>query len=77
MAVPELEAMIKESIPGASLLVLDFTECDYVSSAGLRVLLTTFKSTKKDGKRMVLTNVGEGFMDVLETTCLDAVFDIE
>lgn len=77
LAVPELEAMINDSVPETDLLVLDFTECDYVSSAGLRVLLNTFKATKKEGKRMVLTNVGTGFMDVLQTTCLDAVFEME
>jgi anti-sigma B factor antagonist len=77
LAVPELEAMINDSVPETDLLVLDFTECDYVSSAGLRVLLNTFKATKKEGKRMVLTNVGPGFMDVLQTTCLDAVFEME
>ena len=76
LAAPELEAMINDSVPGANSLVLDFTECDYVSSAGIRVLLATFKSMKAEGKSMVLTNVGENFMEVLENTCIDAVFDI-
>ena len=76
LGAPELEAMINDSVPDAESLVLDFTECDYVSSAGIRVLLATFKSMKAEGKSMTLTNVGEVFMEVLENTCLDAVFDI-
>ncbi len=76
VTAPELEAVINESISGAGSLTFDFTECDYVSSAGLRVLLATFKELKAEGKSMVLTHVGENFMEVLENTCLDAVFDI-
>ncbi len=57
-------------------LTLDFTGCDYVSSAGLRVLLATFKLMKAAGGTMKLSNVGENFMDVLQNTGLDAVFDI-
>ncbi|MBR4718774.1 MAG: STAS domain-containing protein [Lachnospiraceae bacterium] len=76
LAAPELEAMINDSVKDAASLVLDFAECDYVSSAGIRVLLATFKSMKADGKSMALVHVGENFMEVLENTCLDAVFDI-
>ena len=57
-------------------LTLDFTECDYVSSAGLRVLLATFKQMKAAKGSMSLANVGENFRDVLENTGLDAVFGI-
>ena len=58
-------------------LTLDFAECDYVSSAGLRVLLTTFKQMKAAKGSMVLANVGENFMEVLQNTGLDAVFDMQ
>ena len=57
-------------------LTLDFKECDYVSSAGLRVLLATFKQMKAAKGTMALANVGENFRDVLENTGLDAVFGI-
>ena len=57
--------------------MLDFTDCDYVSSAGIRVLLSTFKTLKQKKASMKLINVGENFKDVLESTCLDSVFDIE
>ena len=74
---PELSALLDSELDGVDSLTLDFTECDYVSSAGLRVLLGTFKQMKAAGGDMRLTNVGEGFMDVLENTGLDAVFDIQ
>ena len=58
-------------------LTMDFSECDYVSSAGLRVLLGTFKQMKAENGNMRLTNVGENFMEVLENTGLDTVFDVQ
>ena len=57
-------------------LTLDFKECDYVSSAGLRVLLATFKKMKAEKGSMQLSNVGENFLDVLKNTGLNAVFGI-
>ena len=57
-------------------LTLDFAECDYVSSAGIRQLLSAFKRIKAAKGRMQLSHVGENFTDVLENTGLDAVFDI-
>ena len=77
LTAPELSALLEKELPGVQDLTLDFAECDYVSSAGLRVLLATFKQLKASGGSMVLTNVGENFMDVLQNTGLDAVFDIQ
>lgn len=74
---PELSAAIGAQIDNITDLVLDFTDCDYVSSAGIRVLLSTFKTLKQKKASMKLINVGENFKDVLESTCLDSVFDIE
>ena len=54
LTAPELETFINEALPGANSLTMDFTECDYVSSAGLRVLLGTFKGLKAEGKSMVI-----------------------
>ena len=76
LTAPELSNTLEAELPGIQLLVLDFAECDYVSSAGLRVLLATFKQLKAAGGKMQLANVGENFTEVLENTGLDAVFDI-
>ena len=76
LTAPELADLLDKELGGVHSLTLDFAECDYVSSAGLRVLLATFKQLKAAGGSMILTHVGENFMDVLQNTGLDAVFDI-
>ena len=76
MTAPELSALLNKELGGVQALTLDFKECDYVSSAGLRVLLATFKQMKAAKGSMSLANVGENFRDVLENTGLDAVFGI-
>ncbi len=63
----QLETEIKNSIDGITRLELDFTEVDYVSSAGLRVLLATQKTMQKQGE-LVLKNVTDAVMEVLEIT---------
>lgn len=76
LTAPELSALLEKELPGVQSLVLDFSECDYVSSAGIRVLLATFKQLKAAKGHMCLRHVGENFTDVLENTGLDAVFDM-
>lgn len=76
LSAPELENLLEKELPEVKLLTLDFSDCDYVSSAGIRVLLATFKQLKAEQGTMQLVNVGEYFMEVLEKTGLDAVFDI-
>ena len=76
LTAPELSALLAQELGDVKALTLDFTECDYVSSAGLRVLLATFKQMKAAKGSMSLANVGENFRDVLENTGLDAVFGI-
>ena len=76
LTAPELTALLEKELGGVQALTLDFAECDYVSSAGLRVLLATFKQMKAAKGSMGLANVGENFKDVLENTGLDAVFGI-
>ena len=62
---PELERFLNENYSGVSELTFDCEKLVYVSSAGLRVLLTAHK--KKRGA-MKLTNVSELVMEVLEMT---------
>ena len=76
LTAPELSALLDKELGGVKNLILDFAECDYVSSAGLRVLLATFKQMKVAKGGMELTNVGENFKDVLQNTGLDAVFGV-
>ena len=73
---PELDAALKEALPGVKELVLDFSAMDYISSAGLRVLLSTQMLMSKQGS-MVLTGVNEGVMEVFEITGFSGILTIE
>lgn len=73
---PELEASLKQSIDGVTKLVFDFSNLEYVSSAGLRVLLSAQKIMNKQGE-MVLRKVPEPVMEVLEVTSFTDILTIE
>ena len=73
---PELEASLKESFEGLEKFVLDFSELDYLSSAGLRVLLQAQKAMNKQGE-MVVRNVNETISEIFEVTGFSDVLTIE
>ena len=73
---PELEAALKESFEGLEKLVLDFSELDYLSSAGLRVLLQSQKTMNKQGE-MVVRNVNETISEIFEVTGFSDILTIE
>ena len=58
-------------------LVLDFGQCEYVSSAGLRALLIGQKTAQSKGGQMKLINVGVSFMAVLKLSGFDSIITIE
>ena len=64
---PKLEAELKRSLSGITELEFDFSEVEYVSSAGLRVLLAAQKVMKRQGT-MVLRGVSDAVMEVFEIT---------
>lgn len=64
---PQLEEKLKEELEGITNLQFDFAELEYISSAGLRVLLTASKKMKKQGK-MEIRNVNEEVMEVFTIT---------
>ena len=67
---PELEAALSsDALAELTLLVLDLEELEYVSSAGLRVILNTQKEMSKRG-RMKLTHVNETIMEVFDITAI-------
>lgn len=73
---PRLEAELRNSISGVTALYLDFTDVQYISSAGLRVLLSAQKVMNRQGK-MVVQNVNETVMDVLDVTGFVDILTIE
>lgn len=73
---PQLESELRNSIDGIDQLLLDFASLEYVSSAGLRVLLSAQKVMNKQGS-MVIRNVSEDVMDVFEVTGFVDILTIE
>jgi len=73
---PELETALKESYEGVEKLVLDFTALEYLSSAGLRVLLAAQKVMNKQGE-MVIRNVNETINEIFEVTGFIDILTIE
>ena len=73
---PELETAIKENIAGITNLVMDFAGLDYLSSAGLRVILSAQKTMNKQGE-MVIRNVNETINEVFEITGFIDILTIE
>jgi len=72
----ELEKELKESLDGISELTLDFEKLDYISSAGLRVLLSTQKTMNQQGK-MTITRVNETIMEIFDVTGFSDILTIE
>ena len=76
MTAPELEAELKASMPDAETLIMDFSKLEYISSAGLRVLLSAHKAmSSKNG--MKITNVNEIVQEVFEVTGFADILNIE
>ena len=73
---PQLETELKRSIGGIESLVMDFATLEYLSSAGLRVLLSAQKVMNKQGK-MVIRNVNETISEVFEITGFSDILTIE
>ena len=73
---PELEAALKESLEGIDALTFDFSALDYISSAGLRVLLSAQKQMNKQGS-MKVTGVSEIIMEIFEVTGFTDILTIE
>ena len=76
MTAPELEAELKASMDSADKLVLDFTALDYISSAGLRVLLSAHKAMSAKGGMKVI-HVNEIVREVFDVTGFCDILTIE
>ena len=73
---PELEKEIKLSLVGVTELVMDFAKLDYISSAGLRVLLAAHKTMMKQGS-MKVVQANEMVMEVFDVTGFADILNIE
>ncbi len=73
---PELEKSLNESLDGVTELVMDLNGLEYISSAGLRVLLSAQKLMMKQGSMKVI-HVNETVMEILEVTGFVDILTIE
>jgi anti-sigma B factor antagonist len=73
---PALENEINQSIDGVKELEFDFEQLEYISSAGLRILLGAQKTMNKQGT-MVIRNVSEVVMEIFEMTGFSDILTIE
>ena len=73
---PELEAVMKNDMDSIDTLTLDFSRLDYISSAGLRVLLSAHKAMSRKGG-MKVTNANEMVKEVFEVTGFSDILTIE
>ena len=77
VTAPELENEIRSSAEGVSRLILDFTELAYISSAGLRVLLSTQKRMNASGGSLLIRHPNEVVSEVFEATGFSDILEIE
>jgi len=75
-SAPQLEEIVRGQIGDAETLIFDFEKLDYISSAGLRVLLAAQKIMNKQGK-MVVKNVSEEVKEIFEVTGFCDILTLE
>ena len=73
---PELEAVVKSELGGIQSLTFDLASLDYISSAGLRVLLSAQKIMNKQGE-MTVTNCSEEIMEIFDVTGFSDILTIQ
>lgn len=76
VTAPQLEGELRTSVNGVNTLIFDLSALDYVSSAGLRVLLSAQKVMNKQGS-MAVRNVKPEIMEIFEVTGFVDILNIE
>lgn len=74
---PEFEAVVNNEFDGVTEVVLDFANLEYVSSAGLRVLLAAQKKMNGVQGKMTVKNVNEEILEVFDITGFSDILTIE
>ncbi len=72
---PELEAELKDATEGITELIFDFEKLEYISSAGLRVLLMEQKKMSRQGK-MAIRNINQVIAEVFKVTGFASILTI-
>lgn len=76
VSAPSLEAELKKDINGMQTLIFDFAKLEYLSSAGLRVLLASQKVMNRQGE-MRIRNVNSTISDIFEVTGFSEILTVE
>lgn len=76
MTAPQLEAALKEALPGVEVLTFDLSKLDYISSAGLRMLLSAQKTMNRQGT-MKVKSANEMILEIFEVTGFSDILTIE
>ena len=74
---PELEDELEESYEGITKLILDLGQLEYISSAGLRVLLGAAQAMEEQEGELIVRNLTQAVRDVIELVGFDSAFTIE
>lgn len=74
---PKLEKALQGKPEGIKELIMDFTGLEYISSAGLRVLLAAHKAMAKQGGTMVVKGANEGVKEVFTITGFSDILNVE
>ena len=77
VTAPELDAKLQENIAGVKDLVLDFAAVDYISSAGLRVVMIANQNMEECDGELTIRNVNDDVMEVFEMTGFDSLLNFE
>lgn len=76
ITAPQFEAEVNKGFDGITSLIIDMHKLDYISSAGLRVLLKAQKIMAKQGS-MTVKNVSQELKDIFEVTGFNDILNIE
>ena len=76
MTAPQLENEITGHLDGITEFIMNFSDLEYISSAGLRVLLVTIKMMKGKG-RFVIRNINETVKEIFEVTEFMDILNVE
>ena len=76
VTAPDLEAALNGALAGVGQLSFDLTDLEYMSSAGLRVLLTAQKTMNKQGS-MIVTGVNDTIREIFDLTGFSDILTIQ
>ena len=77
VTAPQLDSLLQENWEGVTELIMDFAAVDYISSAGLRVILMANQQMEECDGSMTVRNINEDIREIFEMTGVDSLLDLE